>query len=235
MNMEKTNLTIKLKAGASDAYVSLTEEGGTSQYKTVSVDDLIAALSTPQRLSTGVLPRNTRFFSGSPTRYKIGLETIARARDFGVFSRNRELENRKQDILRIPFPMCLFVFDISADKIQESKVFALSGSISKKDDTLYNFPFGNVYHNGVVCWGGSAGLLPHIKTPMNLISAISFFLDSSFNGDLVTDRTWRSPGTTRQETLSDFWSLVKYLNGKEIFPENMLVASTVKLTEIIKG
>jgi hypothetical protein len=228
MNIEKTDLIIKLKAGASDAYVSLAEEGGISQCKTVSVDDLIAALSASQRMSTGVLPRNTRFFSGSPVRYKIGLETIARTRDFGVYSRNRDAENRKQKVLRIPFPACLFVFDVNASKITEGKVFALKGFISKRDDTLYNFPFGNTYAGGKVCWGSAK--LPAIKTPMNLISAISVFFDSSFNGDLVGGRTWRPPP---DKAISDFWTLVKYLDGKEAFPENMLYASNTKLRNVI--
>jgi len=228
MNADKTDLVVKIKAGASDAHVSLNKDG-IVQHKTVSLEDLVAQLTASQKLSTGVLPRNTRFFNGTPVKYRIGLETIARTRDFGVFSRTREEVGEGKKVLRIPFPPCLFVFDVTSGQISATKVFALKHLISKKTDHLYNFPFGNVYGEGRICWG-QAKMLP-IRAPMNLISMISVFFDSPFNGDLVNERTFRSPPGER---IPDFWSLVNYLDGKEAFPDNLLYKSAVSLKTLMK-
>lgn len=228
MSLDNTDLVIRIKAGASDAHVSLTKDG-IAQCKTVALDDLISQLTASQKLSTGILPRNTRFFNGRPAQYRIGLETVARTRDFGVYSRAREEVGQGKKVLRIPFPPCLFVFDVTAGRVNATKVFALKNLIAKKTDGLYNFPFGNVYPEGRVCWGSAR--LPQIKTPMNLISVVSVFFDSPFNGDLVNERTFKSPSGKR---IPDFWSLVKYLDGKEFFPDNMLYKSHSSMSTLMK-
>jgi hypothetical protein len=231
MNPEKADLVIKIKSGMSDAHVSLTGEDGIVHHKTVSIEDLVTTLMASQTLSTGILPKNTRFFCGVPGKYQIGIETIARTRDFGLFSRSRYDVGDKQKVLRIPFPPCLFVFNVSNKRVASSRVFALKNPISTEVDCLYNFPFGNTYvESGSVCWG-SAKLIV-VNTPMNLISMVSVFFDSAFNGDLVGRSTWRSP---KEKKIRDFWSLVNYLDGKETFPSELLYKSNIKLKQLIKG
>jgi len=228
MSVENSDLTIKIKSGASDAAISLIGQDGTSKHKTVSVDDLISVLTSTHKINTGILPRNTRFFSGSRSKYKIGLETIPRVRNFGVYSRSIADKGRKREIKRIPFPACLFVFDVNGEKIVRIKVFALRSFISQESDELYRFPFGNIYAGGKVCWGSAE--LPKIKMPMNLISVISIFFDSSFNGDLFNGTGVRDDEGNR---LGSFWELITYLDGKESFPDRVLRGSGSTLASLI--
>ncbi len=228
MNIEDSGLTVKIKPGASDATMSLTGKDGMTKHKTVLIDDLIAALTSAHKINTGVLPRSTRFFSGSRSKYRIGLETISRVRNFGVYSRSIADDGKKCKIKRIPFPACLFVFDINGTKIVGTKVFALRSFISQENDELCKFPFGNIYAGGRVCWGSAR--LPKIKVPMDLIGVISVFLDSAFNGDLFSGTGVRDDEGNR---LGSFWDLITYLDGKESFPDKMLRASSVSLRSLI--
>jgi hypothetical protein len=231
MRPKETNsdLTIQIKAGSPDAIVSLKKENGTVEYKSVDLENLISALAATHKVNTGILPKNTRFFCGTLSRYRIGLETMPRMRDFGLFSRSVAAKGKKHRILRIPFPPCLFVFDVRTNKIRLSRVFALRGTLSRENDELCVFPFGNVYAGGDICWGSAN--LPRIKTPMNLIGVISIFLDSAFNGDLYRGRT--NLVYDDGSSVRGFWDLVKYLDGKETFPDRGLKTSTTKLQSLV--
>ena len=213
--MDEKDFIIKMREGEGNAKITVVKKG-IVLHKTVDVSELIENLTKSHKISTGILPRNTRFFSGTKINYTIGMETLPRVRDFGVFSRVRAEENKKQKVMKIPFPPCLFIFSVKNGKLSHTEVHALSRKISTENEMLYYFPFGNTYQDGKVCWG--TAYPPSVKIPMNLISAVSTFFDSAFNGDLVSSYSWKQKGTLT----SDFWSLIKFLDGKESFPQNML-------------
>ena len=228
MKLQQSDLTIKIKAGSANASVSLAEHGGQSVHKSVAIDDLISTLTSSHKMNTGILPRSTRFFNGTASKYRIGLETIPRIRNFSMWSRSVE-SNGKPKILQIPFPPCLFVFDVSGRKLIMTKVFALQALLSTENDDLYSFPFGNIYDDNKVCWGTAK--LPAIQNPMNLISVISVFLDSNFNGDLFHLHGIK---TETGDRIDDFWSFIKYLDKKPVFPGDFLQPSDQKLWTLIK-
>lgn len=224
--MDEKDFIIKMREGEGNAKVTVVDRG-VIHHKTVEVSEIIGNLTKSHKISTGILPRNTRFFSGTKTNYRIGIETLPRVRDFGLFSRVAADENKKQKVMKIPFPPCLFVFEVQADKLYNTYVYALSQRISTENETLYHFPFGNTHSDGRVCWGTAHP--PPIKVPMNLISVVSVFFDSAFNGDLVSSVSWKQNGTKTP----DFWSLIKFLDGKESFPQNMLNSTSKTLKGIM--
>lgn len=226
----KSDLLIRVPAGSSEAQVTLTNEKGISSHKTVMMDNLISNLTSSFRFSTGLLPTNTRFFSGTTTDYVIGIESPARVRRFLRSSYRTESTGKLPKELKIPFPACLFVFEVRGAKIKQSKAFALRGPASREIDTVCRFPFGNTYHDGRICWGSNS--LPAINNPMGLVGCVATFYDAPFNGDLFDSTTYRRP--LDSDDVRDFWSMLVYLNGKEIFPQEMLHDLKIQLGRLMR-
>ncbi len=229
--MSNSDLTIKIPAGSAEAQVTLTNDKGIASHKTVMVDNLISNLTSSFRFSTGLLPVNTRFFSGTTTDYIIGIESPPRVRRFLQASYSRTASGKLPKELKIPFPTCLFVFEVRGGKVRQSRVFAMRTTPGREIDTVCRFPFGNTYHDGKVCWGGNK-LLP-VNTPMNLVSAVAMFFDAPFNGDLFDGQTIRR-SLDKEMKGTDFWSMLVYLNGKEIFPQEMLYDLKIQLSRLMR-
>lgn len=228
---DKSDLVIRIPAGSSEAHVTLVDGKGMSNHKTIMVDNLISNLTSSFKFSTGLLPNNTRFFSGSASDYTIGIESPSRVRRFLQASYTRTNAGKLPKELKIPFPTCLFVFEVHSGKIKQSKVYALRNPVAREIDTVYRFPFGNTYHDGKICWGGNK--LVAIATPMNLVSVIATFFDAPFNGDLFDGNTIR-PSLDKDMKDKDFWSMLVYLNGKEIFPPEMLYDLKIQLSRLMR-
>lgn len=224
----RSDLTIKIPAGSSEAHVTLIDEKGIANYKTVVVDSLISSLTSSFIFSTGLLPNNTRFFSGTTSDYIIGIESPPRVRRFLQSSWSTRESLPKE--LRIPFPTCMFVFKVMGKKVVLTKVYALIGSLHRESDTVCRFPFGNTYKSGKICWGNNK--IPAISNPMSLISVMNIFYDAPFNGDLYDSNTIVLPENNKKVT--DFWSALVYLNGKEIFPTEMLYDLKIKISTIMR-
>lgn len=227
MRAEDCSLTITIPNGGTDAHISMTEPNGVAKQKTVSVDDIVSNLASSYRFSSGLVPKGTRFFCGTPTDYLIGIESEARVRRLEA----RGNENRD---MMIPFPMCLFVFSVRARRIRQTWVLTLKRPLETENDLAYNFPFGNTYSDGHVCWGEAR--LPEIHQPMELVGIINMFLDSGFNGDLVEDYNYIPPTNYEEgeHRVECFWSLLRYLEGKDVYPEEMLRENGRTLQQIMR-
>ena len=223
-----TDLTIKIPAGSSEARVTLTDKDGLKNHKTVMVDNLISTLTSSFKFSTGLLPVNTRFFSGTVSDYLIGIESPARVRRF--LKSTYFTQNNLPKELKIPFPSCLFVFDVRGGKINKTKVFALKGPIARESDTVCRFPFGNTYHDGKVCWGRNT--MPAISNLTSLTQVVATFYDAPFNGDLFDAATIKKPHDVSNHFT--FWDMLKYLNGKELFPQEMLYDLRVSISKYMR-
>jgi hypothetical protein len=226
--MGKSDLIIRIPSGSSEAHVTLTNERGIASHKTVVMDNLISTLTSSFRFSTGLLPNNTRFFSGTTTDYVIGIESPPRVRRFLQASYSTRGKLPKE--LKIPFPTCLFVFRVNGQKVRDSRAYSLRGSASREIDTVCRFPFGNTYNDGRICWGGNK--LPAINNPVALVSVVATFYDAPFNGDLYDSQTIRRP--LDDDKVNDFWSMLVYLNGKEIFPQEMLRDLKIQLSRLMR-
>lgn len=192
---------------------------GISSIKTVSINDIIARLASNYRFSTGLVPKNTRLFSGTRDKYTIVLETEARVRSVSI---NKEGSWDS----KIPFPPCLFVFNVKEELIKDAYLFSLRTANVFLTDQLYCFPLGNVYiEDGKICWGEVA--LPKITKPTDLTSVITLFFDSRFNGDLAD-------GYIPMSNVNSFNSLVNNLKDKNIFPDNLLKNRNENFETMIK-
>ena len=227
---QKSDLLIRIPSGSSEAQVTLTDDRGVEAHKTVVMDSLISNLTSSFKFSTGLLPNNTRFFSGTATDYIIGIESPSRVRRFLRSSYTTRSSGKLPNELKIPFPTCLFVFYVKGIKIRNTRVFSLRSPLSRSNDVMSRFPFGNTYQDGKVCWGSAK--LPSISNPMMLVSCIATFYDAPFNGDLFDRQTFNRPLDT--DIASDFWSLLAYLNGKGTFPQEMLRDLRVNLNNIMR-
>lgn len=222
--MKDYNLIIKLGNNEPDATVVMESDGIKTQ-KVVSIDELASSLASTHKVSTGIIPRGTRYFSGANKNFNICIETAGRQRlFFADFYSKRELAQAqglpfKPEQLTVPFPPLLFFFQIKGGKIRDTIVLAVKQTLSRETDQLYRFPFGNTSADGRVCWGNNK--LPEIKTPMDLVAVMSTFLDAPFNGDLLDNRTV-SPFNDGETKIKDFWELIRYVSGKEKFPEEAL-------------
>jgi len=224
----KGDLVIRIPAGSSEAHVTMTNDKGIASHKTVIMDNLISSLTSSFVFSTGLLPNNTRFFSGTTSDYMIGIESPGRVRRF--LQTSYSMSGKMPKELSVPFPSCLFIFNVKGCKIIASKVYGLKGALHKETDSVCRFPFGNTYHHAGICWGSNK--MPSISSPMSLISVIATFYDAPFNGDLYDGRTIRSP--KGNDTVKDFWSALVYLNGKETFPLEMLYDMNIQLSSAMR-
>jgi len=176
------NLQITIPAESSDAHIMITRNGNSNR-KNVSLDDLIGALTSGYQISTGILPTGTKLFAGTRSAYKILIEVPGKVREILIGRNESDLRSHV-----VPFPRTAFVFNVKNNRAVSTHVYALANPISTLQDSLYVFPFGNVYDsNSSVCWGGVS--LPEVREPINLSSIINLFFQSNFNGDLITSRT----------------------------------------------
>lgn len=223
------DMTIRLASTSSEAHVSIVGEDGTVEQKTISVDELIAQLTSSQRISTGILPRGTRFYRGHASDYFIAVELIPKKRKLLVTKADNKLEGKN-----VPVPRCLFVARILNKCLNRSWLFALKQPFSNMNDLIFSFPFGNVYEKGLICWGNAK--IPPIKKPLDLVSVIATFFDSPFNGDLSeSNYAFISPPIVPDEyEVVELRTLIKYLDGMDEFPENMLYEKHIRLETLIE-
>jgi hypothetical protein len=226
--MSKSELVIRIPQGSAEANVSYVDTDGISKQKLVMVSDVVSSLMSSFKFSTGLLPNNTRFFSGTKTSYTIGIETPPRIRRF---LKSSSSTGKLPGELKIPFPTCLFVFEVKGGRITDTKVFALRGLAQREVDTVCRFPFGNTYNDGRVCWGSNK--LPAIPNPLALVSIVATFFDAPFNGDLFDSSTIQRPADHKHK-LMDFWAMLVYLNKKEVFPQEMLYNLKIKIGKLMR-
>ena len=200
-----------------------THNNGKASVKHTTADSFAAAIAQNINFNTGVLPKGTRYFSGTVNNYKILIETAPMTKVLNLHS-NARYDNEKgykghHEI--VPFPHLLFHLAIVNGSITSSNTFALKKSLNTLQDRMYMFPYGNVYHNGNVCWGSALKNIK-INTPMDTLKLIARFLDSQYNADLFdTHCVLRNKLEGFGENFN-FWRFVEYMKDKKIFPVEAL-------------
>jgi hypothetical protein len=127
---------------------------------------------------------------------------------------------------RIPVPRLLYCCVLGVgDKNffrRDDFLLALSKPLASMEDVLYTCPFGNVSApTHELCWD-TAENPRSFSHPVALSSVLGAYFNSKFNSDLDMSTKWITP-----EGYS-YWSadLFNFLQGKEKFPEEILVKST---------
>lgn len=130
----------------------------------------------------------------------------------------------------IPFPK--LVFDITArdGKLVEAFVFAVKSKEVDDRTVLYNYPFGNVYPRGAICWGGNS--LSGLYKLRDAETVISTFFGCSTNDDMWVNGENVNVKTDDPRKLQR--GLVESLEGKDAFPDKILVSRNTTLSELIK-
>lgn len=228
MSVESCDLIAKISSNSSEVSVSLMEKNGTIRQKSVSIDELVSQLVSSHQISTDILPRGTRFYKGGASDYTIGIELAPKRRPIQISSYDGT--TRKV----VPVPRCLFIARIRNKQFYKSWLFSLASPFNKWNETLYSFPFGNVYDGGSICWG-SAYIL-EVRRPMDLIAVLSSFFDSTFNGDLVEGYAFERPDVEYgEEEVRGLWPLVSYLENMDVFPNDMLYRKSFNVDDVIEG
>jgi len=216
VDVDRATLVLEIADGSSEAVAKFRTKDGVTT-KTVAVADLLMEISHDMEITTGILPSGTKFYAGTKNSYRIGIQvpTKVRTAEFRLDGGPRAMT--------VPFPEILFVFTVSEGRILDSRLFACVPPIGRSYDRLYRFPFGNVYEEGNICWGGN--ILPQINEPIVLDGVVSRFFTSGFSGHLVYGTNMFNP----PEGVVNLRTLLEHLVGQEHFPDRILKSSNVTL------
>lgn len=145
--VEVTKMIITLLKEKNYMDVMSEFEDGTVTKKKVSAKELaysLSAATTNEYIHIGRMPKgyyDSRIDATGKDCFDIVLTT-----DAGIYP----VQYLNEPPKLIPFPKLAFRFSFMNGQLKDSLCFALkTGS-----PVLYHYPFGNVYSNGKICWGG---------------------------------------------------------------------------------
>ena len=206
--------------------------GKTSYAKTVSVKDLIAILNGCKEESVKVerLPRTPQgmvdLWYGQDSDFTV---TIFVPRDLRPTA-YLKAENERM----IPYPNLLFIFKVASGNIADSKVFAIKAPRARAitDETaLYRFPYGNVWSNGKICWGGNSNVVRH-KALNDMEEVVAAFFNATMNNDLyIGDGLHGGGNVTLKLSLEE---LLNKMAEEDVFPDELLVSAGEKYSEAVR-
>lgn len=174
--MEK-NMTVSITQGDCRATVTINHTDGTSRRKTVSIQEFrnainAASVSFSSGALLGPLPEGyleARYIS--PGNFSVWTALPAKTRTILYYGK----------AYQIPFPPLLFYFEAIKTNVAKSSLYAYHGRAGQGME-LYHYPFGNVYHDGKICWGNIK--LPNIMKLKEVECLIEAFFMSDTNDDL---------------------------------------------------
>lgn len=211
-------MTIQLELKDYGIIVKQTDPSGIVRSKIVDAHDVARALADKVRIDTGILPRNTRFFSRTTRGFDVFVE-------LPEHTRRIEYSHITEEFI-VPMPYTCFIMRCTEDdneiRISEVFLFVLHGPILSTSTMLYRFPFGNVFSGGSVCMGSVP--YPTVEATADLSVIPELILSSKFNGDLSIGNftTFVDPDSNLDIFRSEH--LAQYLKGKKAFPYDILIA-----------
>lgn len=204
---DKSDVTVKMK------------NGSVVSTKSVTLADLLMALSRDMEITTGILPHGTRFYRGTVQAYDIGIQVATKVR-----TAEFRLPEVGSKTMTVPFPEMLFIFSVRNKRIVDTKVFSCIPPIGRPHDRLYMFPYGNVYDKtGRVCWGSV--VLPDVAEPVMLDGIVARFFTSVFSGHLMSGTSTFHP----PDGVVNLRTLLEHMSGQEHFPDKVLKASELTI------
>lgn len=112
----------------------------------------------------------------------------------------------------VPFPKLVFYLFAENNHVVSSCVVAKG-----KEGRYYYYPYGNVYQDAHICWGGNA--LPLIENLKDFDKIVNLFFSAGTKDDL-----YRGPKMTVEgkEVVLTQRDLIKYVSAMDAFPEELL-------------
>jgi PRTRC genetic system protein B len=185
-----------------DAIISFLFEDGVIHTKTISADDLVAALLSEVSLATGLLPQETLWYQEREANAVIALWRSPR-----IWLASLQLEALKPARrFKLPMPGLIFVCTSG----QAPSVYAVKHRPGSLNDTIYHAPLFNVYSNGRTCPGSH-------KYPKRIDNIPEDFFISFFSvGADTHNRSKKYP--------DDLLKLWEELDGQSEYPLDDLVS-----------
>ena len=192
--------------------VTLTDpDTGKEEARTISMDDYISLLTGSRvevlkyiNIPSGFLPKGVREASLNSTRsYIVDWVVPGKKRPF-YYGRGDKIAKRYV----VPFPTLAFFLDVRDGYVRDKRVFALK----EGDETLYQYPFGNVGSGGSICMGNIVD--------KELSESVDNFTDDFFSG-VTNDDLW-----SKDNISVGSWTQPKLLEEAsklDVFPEKWLV------------
>ena len=128
----------------------------------------------------------------------------------------------------IPFPSLLFAVKVVGQRVTGTRVYAVKDTKVTSESVLYHYPFGNVYADGHICWGGNS--LPTVEGVKDAFKVPQIFYSAPTNSDL-----WKSEERVDIEKLGNEPILSKvyaFLNGQKEFPLDALMPTKFKVEQL---
>lgn len=197
-----------------DEVLCVIRDKGTETKKTISLKDYIRAVQDIQTNETvcrvGKLPRG--FLDGGVNDHM--MEAI-----IAVPAGKRTFTYLGKDYL-IPFPELVFHF------VAVDGVVNVSRCAVKDGEYVRPYPFGNVYNDMRICWGGNA--LPRLSYLKDFDKLVELFFSAGTNNDLYQRPRIIIDGKERH---LDQRELVEYVSRFDTFPVEALRPSVLPLSD----
>lgn len=202
------------------------KEGSFFVTRTISPDGLSQAFSCNIKFDTGFLPcrEGVVRYIKEDSRIVLFYQTPTKQRD--LIFRDGSLRKTFKNVA-CPWTLFTVVMQVNAEgkySIVDEFCHALKGPLLLSLDTLYRFPYTNVFSDGRICWGDNRESNLQWKNLAGLITHLELFYEAPFNSHLE-DSNFHSLKIQRDGTpitISTTASLFAALEGEKEFPEHIL-------------
>lgn len=193
--------------------IQIKKDDGSVIHKTISLQDFLNLLQGSSDyegmyIPIGEIPHG--YYNAIISNYYENTFAVDIVVPAGVRSTTYMEKNYK-----IPYPNLLFRFFVKQKQLNKSKCFALKTKKPSKNEPLFYYPFGNVYSDGSICWGGN--YFGELYSMKELDEVVSIFFGSPTNNDLYSSEHLNDAPYTL--LLRAFY---EELDGKKQFPIDLL-------------
>lgn len=211
---EFTKMDVSFSPDKDSCTVLISYSNGTMEQKEISISDFLYMMrdsSVKEEYRIGELPMGyvDAKVDTNSNDFRIILTTEA-----GIYP----VQYMNEPLKLIPFPKLAFYLKLEGGKVVSSKCFALKGQ------ALCYYPFGNVYENGNICWGGYSFTGIDSLKKAELVTRKFFELGT--NSDLWSRRYINAD----YAVLSQFYN---HLAGLDVFPEEYLKPRGCTINDLI--
>lgn len=129
-----------------------------------------------------------------------------------------------EEVYIVPFPDLVFYLKAQKGRVTTSKVFALASGDTSEKAKLYRYPYGNVYEDGKICWGGNSNSIPSVHCLKDFEKVVTLFFGATTNNDLYKSPIYEKDGVQVNMSQTE---LLKLMQGKDIYPAEFLNPSRI--------